>query len=211
MKMLSHRGFWSLTKAKNSMEAFEYSFRNGFGIETDVRDFNGSLVVSHDLPSGNILLFEDVIKLRVKYGSNYPLAINIKSDGLHKLLNSLLINYSVTDYFVFDMSIPDTIGYIEAGMNVFMRQSEYETELPFYNEAAGVWVDCFRSGWITENQIHEHLNNGKKVCFVSPELHGRNKEKYWNELKSYSCIEPENTYLCTDYPKEAKEVFCDEN
>jgi len=207
MKILSHRGFWSLPEEKNSIEALENSLKNGFGLETDVRDFDGNLVVSHDMPTGNTLLFEDFIKLLAKYGNIYPLAINIKSDGLHRQLNALLLKYSVTNYFVFDMSIPDTIGYIEDEMNVFIRQSEYENELPFYNEVSGVWVDCFRSEWIKEDEIHAHLNNGKKVCLVSPELHGRDKEEYWRELKSYSWLESENIYLCTDFPKEAKEMF----
>jgi hypothetical protein len=207
MKILSHRGLWYLSKEKNSIEALEDSLKNGFGLETDVRDLNGNLVISHDIPTGDMLLFEDFIKLLAKYESIYPLAINIKSDGLQNKINSLLSKYSITNYFVFDMSIPDTIGYIKDGMNVFIRQSEYENELPFYNEVSGVWVDCFRSEWIKEDEIHAHLNNGKKVCLVSPELHGRDKERYWGELKSYSWLESENIYLCTDFPKEAKEMF----
>ena len=207
MKILSHRGLWHLAEEKNSIEALENSLKNGFGLETDVRDYKGNLVVSHDIPGGNETLFEDFIKIYVKHDRGYPLAINIKSDGLHKPLNSLLVKYSVNNYFVFDMSIPDTIGYIESGMNVFIRQSEYEHELPFSDKASGIWVDCFLSEWITENEICKHLNNNKKVCLVSPELHGRDKGKFWSELKSYSCLESGNIYLCTDFPEEAEEMF----
>ena len=51
MKILSHRGFWREVAEKNKLVAFDYSFSLGFGTETDVRDFGGELVISHDIPN----------------------------------------------------------------------------------------------------------------------------------------------------------------
>ena len=211
MKTLSHRGFWKRIMEKNTLQAFKKSYNSDFGLETDVRDSNGFLVISHDIPNENSILLEDFFKQYTKLGNNLTLALNIKSDGLCELLKLLLNKYSITNYFVFDMSIPDTIEYVKNKMNVFIRQSEYEKELPFYDDIAGVWMDCFDSDWITEKDINEHLRNNKKVCLVSPDLHGREKDKYWNIMKCWSCINSKNLYLCTDHPLEAQEVFCGKN
>lgn len=49
MIVLSHRGYWKNSLEKNKFVAFERSFSMGFGTETDIRDFNGELVISHDI------------------------------------------------------------------------------------------------------------------------------------------------------------------
>lgn len=48
MIILSHRGYWLKESEKNSIAAFKRSFSMGFGTETDVRDRDGQLVISHD-------------------------------------------------------------------------------------------------------------------------------------------------------------------
>ena len=47
MVILSHRGYWKDAR-KNSVDAFKASFVREFGTETDIRDYNGELVISHD-------------------------------------------------------------------------------------------------------------------------------------------------------------------
>jgi glycerophosphoryl diester phosphodiesterase len=54
MKIIAHRGMWFNKHEQNTLVAFERALENGFGIETDFRDFNGSLVISHDLPLENV-------------------------------------------------------------------------------------------------------------------------------------------------------------
>ena len=51
MKIISHRGFWLDLDQKNSKFAFNNSVENNFGTETDIRDLNLKIVVSHDMPS----------------------------------------------------------------------------------------------------------------------------------------------------------------
>jgi hypothetical protein len=47
-----------------------------------------------------------------------------------------LETYNITNYFLFDMSVPDALVYIrQGGFNVYTRQSEYEKEPSFYSEA----------------------------------------------------------------------------
>ena len=39
------------------------------------------------------------------------LALNIKSDGISEILKKTLKKYSIKNYFVFDMSVPELIQY----------------------------------------------------------------------------------------------------
>ena len=48
----------------------------------------------------------------------------------------------------------------------------------------------------------------KKVCIVSPELHGRNYLHKWKNYKDISITNPElSIILCTDFPLEARSYF----
>ena len=126
MEVLSHRGFWKTAVEKNKAVAFRHSFELKVGIETDVRDSLGQLVISHDPPTGGEMLFEHFLGIYTEYGLSLPLALNIKSDGLQMALKDILNKYLVRNYFVFDMSIPDALLYKREDFNVFTRQSEYE-------------------------------------------------------------------------------------
>lgn len=211
MIILSHRGYWKIESEKNKLIAFERSFSCGFGVETDIRDLNGILVISHDIPflgDKELLTLESFFKLYNSYGNNLPLALNIKSDGLQEKLLKLILKYEISNYFVFDMSIPDTIGYLNKGIKAFTRQSEYEQTPAFVDLVDGVWLDEFINHWIKIETIKNHIVNNRKVCIVSPELHKRNYLSEWENYKEMSkIISLEKIMLCTDLPKEAKEYF----
>ena len=49
MEIISHRGLWNNTREKNSTQAFKRSFGFKIGTETDIRDYRGELVISHDI------------------------------------------------------------------------------------------------------------------------------------------------------------------
>lgn len=211
MEILSHRGYWKIESEKNKLIAFERSFSCGFGVETDVRDLNGILVISHDIPSHDdteLLTVESFLKLYKSFGKNLPLALNIKSDGLQEKLLKFIIKYEVSNYFVFDMSIPDTIGYLNKGYKVFTRQSEYEQTPSFIDIVDGIWLDEFITHWIKIGTIKNQIENDRKVCIVSPELHKRNYLTEWENYKEmFKIISSEKIMLCTDLPEKAKEYF----
>lgn len=209
MNILSHRGFWFEENQKNTLESFKISFQNNFGIETDLRDMFENIVISHDIPNKNSLFLDDFFHLYNKFSNEIPLALNIKSDGLQYLLKSFLEKYNISNYFVFDMSVPDALIYLNLGFNVFTRQSEYEQQPSFYKQACGVWMDEFESHWINENIIKEHLKNNKKVCIVSPELHKREFDKEWQDYRRIfnKLDNVDDLMICTDYPLQAKEFF----
>jgi len=211
LKIISHRGYWEKADEKNSLSSFERSFRSGFGTETDIRDFCGTLVISHDIADESCITVRQFLDLYSSFLTRLPLALNIKADGLQFKLCELLKEYEITNYFVFDMSIPDTLGYIRSGLNFFSRQSEYEPTPAFYKEASGVWMDCFHDDWIQEADIEQHLTTGKQICLVSPELHKREYGYYWEYLSRMKSVASEQIMLCSDFPEEAREFFYGKN
>ena len=208
MLILSHRGYWKDRKDTNTLKAFKRSFDSGFGTELDVRDDRGRLAVSHDVPDRGALDLERVLKLYAAYQGRLYLAINVKADGLQKPLCALLKKYGVSRYFVFDMSVPDALGYLKAGMKVFTRQSEFEKEPAVYARSRGVWMDEFRRHWITAAEIRKHLRRGKQVCLVSPELHQRRHRAVWREYRGLvKQADTDKFMICTDFPEEARRFF----
>lgn len=208
MKIISHRGFWKNKNEKNKGVAFHRSFKLDYGTETDFRDLNGELVISHDTPHlSNFFSADKLGQIYSEYNNNLILAINIKSDGIHNHIKNFIEKYQISNYFVFDMSIPDTFNYINNNLKVFIRQSEFEKDLPFYPSLHGIWLDSFNSVWYTENLIKKHLEEGKKVAIVSSELHNRDHLDLWGLLKSFDVIKNENLILCTDLPEEATNFF----
>ncbi len=205
MQLLSHRGYWKAAAEKNTPAAFARSFHMGFGTETDLRDLGGRLVVAHDPPAADALPAEVLFGIHRGVGADLPLALNVKSDGLQKLLVPLLDRFAIGNWFVFDMAVPDALGWIEAGAPAFTRHSEIEERPAFYDRAAGVWLDGFASEWWTADTIRRHRDAGKTVCVVSPELHGRDPRPAWDRLAGLRS-DP-RVMLCTDRPEDARQVI----
>lgn len=212
MIVLSHRGYWKAETEKNTEEAFHRSFKLGFGTETDIRDRNGDLVISHDPASSEAITLDCFLGIYASYPESPTLALNIKSDGLHKKIKMALDAHNIENYFVFDMAVPDGILYANMQMNAFTRLSEYEKTPAFYDLAVGVWLDEFHGHWINEQVIVEHLRAGKKVCIVSPELHKRDYMNEWRHYKEItSKINDQGLMICTDFPEDAEEFFNGKN
>jgi glycerophosphoryl diester phosphodiesterase len=211
MKIISHRGWWSGIEPKNSLSAFEASFRGGFGVETDIRDHNGQLIISHDVPEANfkVPMLNDFLDLAASYACDQPkiLALNIKSDGLANLLYSSLssINYKNLDCFVFDMTVPDMRDYLSRDFEVFVRLSEVEKTPAWISRCSGVWLDSFETEWFDVALIGDYLSKNKRVCIVSSELHGRDKSHLWRLI--YPLRNEKRLMLCTDYPADADDYF----
>jgi hypothetical protein len=210
MGILSHRGLWRAPEEKNTTAAFLRSFELGFGTETDIRDCDGKLVISHDPPEARAepLPLHVFLDLYDRHGNGLPLALNIKADGLQSRVCDHITAYGIRNYFCFDMSVPDTRGYLAQGLQCFTRQSEYEPDPTLYARAAGVWMDAFERDWVGERDVERHLTAGKRVCIVSPELHRRERAPFWSALRTWTFDAPRGDVLfCTDWPVEAKECF----
>lgn len=208
MIVLSHRGYWKEAKEKNQAIAFERSFSLGFGTETDIRDYKGQLVISHDIANDESMNVEQFFQIYNQYDKTLPLALNIKADGLQEQLKALLEKYDIQNYFVFDMSVPDGLQYLKHDITSFTRQSEYENNPSFYNKAKGIWLDEFHKHWIDKTILENHISNKKEICIVSPDLHKRSYEKEWsNYLEIENALHINNLMICTDYPEQARDFF----
>lgn len=207
MKILSHRGYWVDHSEKNTQIAFDRSFSLGFGTETDVRDYNGNLVISHDTPTGSEVTFDTFLNLADTH-ANYDritLALNIKADGLASLVENAIKDYKRLDCFVFDMSVPDMRDYFDRGIQVFTRISEVEKQPVWFERSAGVWLDSFEFEWFSNSLIEDLLESKKRICIVSPELHRRDHSDFWKSLKPLA--KESQLMLCTDYPELASNYF----
>ena len=207
MIILAHKGYWLNKNEQNSLNAFKTAFSLGFGIETDIRDYNGEIVISHDIPDKNCIKLEQVFSAYKKFQQDLPLALNIKSNGLQDKLKKSLEKYKIKNYFVFDMSVPDALTYYKGNCVFFTRKSEYEEVPSFYSQAKGVWMDEFVSHWINEKLVSKCVKDGKKICIVSPELHQRNYKKEWPEYKKLEQHLKVQLMICTDHPEKARWFF----
>jgi len=209
MIILSHRGYWLEGSEKNSLTAFTRSFASNWGIETDVRDCKGELVISHDPPSGSEMLLSDLLDLAERYAANsgapLTIALNVKSDGLAAAILDKLCDRKAISYFVFDMSVPDMRSYLRLDMSVFTRMSEVEVAPAWFDESDGVWLDSFDGTDLPIARMAAILKQGKRVCVVSPELHGRDHLSTWYHLKPFAT--DRNLMLCTDFPHHAEAFF----
>lgn len=205
MKIIAHRGFWKTEAEKNTKKAIERAIENGFGFETDFRDCGGQVLISHNPPKGDEILADEVFRIYRAAGSQEPLALNIKADGIQDMMKDLLKKYDITNYFFFDMSICDTIIYVEKNLQIASRLSEFEQEMPFYGNSSVVWIDYFNGDGPTIQKVSDILKDGKIACVVSPELHKRNCQMIWEQLRPF--VSDDRLYLCTDYPDQAKIYF----
>lgn len=213
MKIVSHRGVWKHKSQQNTLESICLAFESGLGCEIDVRDYASEIVISHDVPCLQPLKLCEVLKTCKDNNVNPLMAINIKSDGLCDSIKSLMEEYDMSNYFVFDMSLPDTLSYADRMIPFCVRRSEYEPETPFelYSQCSGVWLDSFCSDWWDSELVMRLLGDGKFVAVVSPELHRRNKDNTWFLLKNLKNLAPKTFYdrilLCTDNPIDALRFF----
>ena len=198
-RILAHRGHWKDEfdyegLAKNSLEAIGRAAELGFGLETDLRDFRGEIIISHD-PALNIdLNFADVLGFDLLG----LVAFNIKADGLAPMISSLVdIARPQFEYFFFDMSIPEMQRYASHNLPLADRMSEIEDSSG--SNRSYVWLDSFKTEWYIQVSEWLRLSKGKKVIVVSPELPGRPYWQSWEWMANQMNLHT-NLYLCTDYP-----------
>jgi hypothetical protein len=209
MRVISHRGYWKDPSERNLAVAFERSFELGFGTETDLRDHNGTIVISHDMPRSDStpLTFEDMLAIHSSYDGDLPLLLNIKADGLQASVLEQLQRYTPPTYYLFDMSIPDLLVSTRAGLSCLTRYSDVETPPHFVEQTVGIWVDEFEQEWVTEEKLKMHASMGKDLFIVSPELHGRPHLPRWESYRAMSADVRARCTLCTDFPESAQEFF----
>ena len=205
--IIAHRGYWLDPTEKNTSTAFTRALENGFGIETDFRDLNGELVISHDIPTAGAMKASQFADLYRMHPVAAPLALNIKADGLHSLMNEFIGRAGFKSAFVFDMAVPDMRAYLNNHISTFTRLSEYEPQPALLGSCNGVWLDAFEGEWYDASTINALLDQSKQVAIVSPELHARPHLPIWELIRENDFHLNNLVSICTDFPMQAKEYF----
>ena len=166
MKLIAHR-----RNTLNELIATDTKY----GIEVDIRSYGDKLVIHHD-PFIEGESFEDWIAV-YQHGT---LILNVKEEGLEARLIELMKFHSITDYFFLDQSFPFLIKWSKVcDGHCAVRVSEFEsieTALTLAGKVDWVWVDCFTHFPLNQKEALRLKNAGFRLCFVSPELQGRNAE-----------------------------------
>jgi hypothetical protein len=210
IKFLAHRGLWFKKEERNTPAALFRGLDRGYGLETAIRDLNGELVISHDPPDdASSIPLELLLQYYKKGGFTSTLALNIKSDGLQDKIYRHLDDHRLKNYFVFDMSVPDTLGYLSRNLTTFIRRSDLEYHPELTLRSQGIWLDELLTPWITSESIVQDGTSTNAICIVSAEIHGRGYANQWAQIARAieSGYPSEKLLLCTDFPHEAEEFF----
>jgi hypothetical protein len=192
--ILAHRGEWDSNVSPNSAASILNALNHGFGVETDIRDLNGELVISHNPCIGsNFESFLNYLSLNNRF------AINVKSDGLLDFFGKRGEVINESGSFVFDCSFPELLKYKRAGVAHAIRISEFEKDLPW--DPNFIWLDAFDSDWWLNDLSIMKIIERIPTIVVSPELHGRNKTEVWKHVLDLRSQGIEIS-ICTDFPTE---------
>ncbi|MDC3069565.1 hypothetical protein OA006_00610 [Prochlorococcus sp. AH-736-D21] len=148
-----------------------------FGVEIDVRDYGGKLVIGHDPLMLNYQDLEDYLKLI----NGRSIIANIKSERTEKAFLDLLSKYSpYSEYFFLDSSF-SMIANFGKDLNFASRFSEYESLNTSINLIEGslvnwIWVDTFSIFPINIGNFELFNSLEVKKCLTSPDLTGRSLE-----------------------------------
>lgn len=145
------------------------------GVEVDLRDVEGDIVLSHDpyVFTNSGIEFDEYLK---HYKHSF-LILNIKSERIEYRVLELLKGHNITNYFFLDSSFPMMYKLSTEGeKNIAVRYSEFES-IYTVTRVSGmfnwVWVDCFTKLPLN-HYIFQLMKIGNyKVCLVSPDLQGQ--------------------------------------
>lgn len=161
-----------------------------YGVELDIRDnLNGNIYLQHD-PFISGENFEDFLQ-EYHHGT---MIINVKSERVEHRAIELLRQYGVNKYFFLDSSFPMIKLLTDQGENkIALRYSEYEgidTLLNMSGMVKWIWVDCFTKMPLTRDAYLKMKECGYKICLVSPDIVGREKEiEVYQEILRHEKIE----------------------
>jgi len=203
-RILAHRGQWKgefglQDLEPNSLKALLRAAENGFGIETDLRDHCGEIVISHDPVKDFALNFGEFAEMDVQG----LVALNVKSDGLVPLLIPSPASISF-EYFFFDMSFPESRRYSENQLPFASRMSEVENFI--HDRSQYIWLDSFEGDWFMTKDSLALRDLERKVVVVSPELHNRPFLQAWKWVANAMSTNT-NLFICTDFPEQFLEYL----
>jgi hypothetical protein len=166
MVLIAHR-----VNTIEELEGLPYEY----GVEIDLRDKDSRIILQHDPFKGG-QDFEEYLQ----HYKHDLMILNVKSERIEHKAKDLLCKYRINNYFFLDSSFPMIHLLSSQGeKNIAVRFSEFEkidTVFALKGKISWVWVDCFTSLPINKQTFLLLKNAGFKLCLVSPELQGREKD-----------------------------------
>src|SRR3989344_7403892 len=157
------------------------------GVEVDVRDFNGKLILNHDPFQKGENLENYLKEFKHKF-----IIFEIKSEGIERNVIRIAKKYRIENYFLLSVTYPFVNSLASEGFRrLSVRFSEYEG-LEMAKSMKGkiewVWVDTFSKLPFDKKSYNEIKDF--KICLVSPERWGRPQDinKYVKYMGKNSMI-----------------------
>lgn len=142
-----------------------------YGVEIDLRDTNGRIIVQHE-PFSKGPTLEEYLKV---YNHRF-LVLNVKSAGLEEIILRTVLHRGLKDFFFLDLPCPAVINLIRQGeRRIALRYSEFEPGaacLALKGKVRWIWVDCFNR-YPAADAGYKKLLKFFNICLVAPELQGR--------------------------------------
>lgn len=180
--LIAHGGLHNSTYQSNSLEALELALVKGYGISSEIRLFEGELVIQNetfDKPLPLSLL----LKLWEKT-TDQELALKIKMDGLAPILEEVFSNYlDRNDYFFYGMSTSEEMIYENHTLPLAYRVSEREPAVRFHSLPSRIWLDSLNPiELLSSLGSQEQESFLKRVYLVSPEIYKKDPTALWESL-----------------------------
>lgn len=157
-----------IVKHRVNLTAELQTVPHNFGVEIDVRSFNGEIILQHNpLEAGE--RFIDWIT----HFNHELLILNVKEEGLEVNLISILKNYNINSFFLLDQSFPSLYRMSQNSPQlVSIRASDFEPiSTSILLNPGWVWLDSHSGNWEYLIESMALLKETKvKTCLVSPEL-----------------------------------------
>lgn len=150
------------------------------GVEFDVFLTPNGPIVGHDIHDPTILhqpkplMLEEYLWHAKKH--DMRLALNVKSNGLANFIAGYVLHTALgfrAGDFVFDLPGEEVPEYVDLGMPVFLRYSEFDIQK--YHHAAGVMIDSFAGDPVPLLKRLGSTVRYANIGIIDGPLHGRPK------------------------------------
>ena len=178
-----------------------------YGLEIDIRSYNGKLILHHDP-----MIQGDSLDEWLRVYDHGLLILNVKEEGLESELIAAMAANNIDQYFFLDQSFPFLVKWAKgAGRRSAVRISEFEsidTALTLAGQIDWVWVDYFTRFPLGPEEERKLRDAGFQICLVSPELQGHEATEHIPSL--ISLLEVNNIVpdaVCTKMPELWERAF----
>ncbi len=166
----------------NSIEKLN-NVPDDYGVEIDIRNNSGELVLSHDLHESTTTLKE--------FLNNYDkklLIANIKESGIENISIDMIKDKNIENFFLLDVEFPYIYqNYSQQKKYLSTRFSAYESiesVARLVNKVTWLWIDTY-SDFELDEKTADVVKNFK-TCLVSPSRWGQTEmlQNYLNKFKN---------------------------